>query len=207
MNIKVILAKTIRIIFIASLFIFIFLGEKSVSAEKNEIDISTIPNKVLFDISNAKPGDTFTKLLKVQNNGSKDFKYLFSNRFLTGSEKIYNELVLTVADKSGDLYKGKLKDYEKLDSRKLKSSTSEELTFSIYFPSELGNDFQSLSCEFQFKFYVEGTLGGVLPADGPKLPDTGSDMFNILVVGAVLVLTGSTIQFFIKRRNRLDKQV
>ena len=74
-------------------------------------------------------------------------------------------------------------------------------------PMELGNEFQGLRCEFQFKFYVEGTLGGILPADGPKLPNTGSDMFNILLAGAVLVLTGSTIQFFLKRRNKLDKQV
>ncbi|MFF2450443.1 TasA family protein [Neobacillus sp. NPDC058068] len=207
MNIKVILAKTIRIIFIASLFIFIFLGEKSVNAEKNEIDISTSPNKVFFDIGNAKPGDTFTKVLKVQNKGTKDFKYLFSNRFLTGSEKIYNELILTVTDKSGELYKGKLKDFDKLDSRKLKSSANEELTFSTYFPSELGNDFQSLSCEFQFKFYVEGTLGGTLPVNGPKLPETGTNMFNILVTGAVLVLTGSIFQLIIKRRRKIVRRV
>jgi LPXTG-motif cell wall-anchored protein len=191
------------------IIIFCFGFPNLIFANTNvkEIDISTSPHKVLFDINNAKPGDTFTKVLKVESNGGKDFNYLFSNRFLTGSEKFYESLILSVTDNLGEIYNGKLIDFEKLAPRVLKSGTKEELSFNIYFPYELGNDYQGLSCEFEFKFYVEGTIGGVLPADGPKLPNTGSDMFNILVVGAVLVLTGSTLQFFVKRRNKLDKQV
>ncbi|EKN69493.1 LPXTG-motif cell wall anchor domain-containing protein [Neobacillus bataviensis LMG 21833] len=201
--------KFLLLFLFTSICIAFIFPIKNVDAEGNikEIDISTSPHKVFFEIINSKPGDVFTKTLIVQNEGTKDFSYLFSNRLLTGSEKIYKELVLTVTDKSGELYKGKLKDYEKLVSRNLKSNTHEELTFSIYFPSELGNDFQRLSCEFQFKFYVEGTLGGILPADGPKLPETGTNMFNILVAGAVLVLTGTIFQFIIKRRRRIERRV
>ncbi|WHY84328.1 TasA family protein [Neobacillus novalis] len=201
--------KIMFLLLLVAFFIFFSSPIKYANAKgvEKEIDISTSPNKVFFDISNAKPGDTYMKVIKVQNNGTKDFKYLFTHRFLTGSEKIYNELVLTVTDKSGELYKGKLNDYKKLDSRILKSSTNEDLTFSIYFPSDLGNDFQRLSCEFQFKFYVEGTLGGTLPVNGPKLPETGTNMFNILVAGAVLVLTGSILQFIIKKRRKIVKRV
>jgi hypothetical protein len=201
-----------KILFLCVLVTFSFFFTypiKNINAAENvkEIDIVTSPHKVFFDISNGKPGDTFTKVLKIKNNGTRDFKYLFSNRFLTGSEKIYNELMLTVSDKSGELYNGNLKDYKKLDSRNLKSKTDEELTLSIYFPYKLGNEFQNLNSEFEFKFYVEGTLGGILPADGPKLPATGTNMFNILVAGAVLFLTGSTLQFFMIRRRKIEKQV
>lgn len=199
-----------KLLFLLFFFFFLFTFPINNSkAEENitEINIATSPNKVFFDISNAKPGDTFTKVLIVENNGSKDFKYLFSNDFLTGSEKIYNELELTVSDESGELYNGKLKDYEKLESRNLKSNTDEKLTLSIYIPYELGNEFQNLGSEFQFKFYVEGTLGGTIPVDGPKLPETGTNMFNILVAGAVLVLTGSILQFYIKRRRNLLDQI
>lgn len=185
-------------------FFFTFpINNANAEGNVKEIDIATSPHKVFFDISNGKPGDTFTKVLKIQNIGSKDFKYLFSNHFLTGSEKLYNELVLTVSDNSKELYKGKLKDYEKLDSRDLKSNTDEELTLSIYFPIELGNDFQRLSCEFQFKFYVEGTLGGVLPVDGPKLPETGTNMFNFMASGAILLIIGLIFQLFVYRRKKL----
>jgi LPXTG-motif cell wall-anchored protein len=195
-------------VLVAFCFFFTFLNKNAIAEGNiNEIDISTSPHKVFFEIKNSKPGDTFTEVLQIQNNGSQDFKYIFSNRFLTGSDRFYNELVLTVADKFGELYKGKLKNFEKLNSRNIKSKTNEKLTFSIYFPYELGNEFQGLDCEFQFKFFVEGTLGGVLPVDGPKLPNTSSNMFNILVAGAVLVLTGSLFQIIVKRRNKLEKQV
>ena len=127
--------------------------------------------------------------------------------FITGSEKIYNELELIIADKYGELYNGKLKNYKKLDSRNIKSNSNEGLTFSIYFPRELGNDYQSLSCEFQFKFYVEGTLGGVLPVNGPKLPETGTNTFNILVAGAGLMLSGLIFQFINNRRRKFEKPV
>ena len=201
--------KLLLLCVLVTIFFFCIYPFKNINAEGNvkEIDIATSPHKVFFDISNAKPGDTFTKVLKVENNGTKDFKYLFSNRFLTGSEKIYNALELTVSDESGELYNGKLKDYEKLESRNLKKNTDEKLQLSIYMPYELGNEFQNLSSEFQFKFYVEGTLGGTIPVDGPKLPETGTNMFNILVAGAVLVLTGSTLQFFLKRRRKIEDQV
>ncbi|MDR7238540.1 LPXTG cell wall anchor domain-containing protein [Neobacillus drentensis] len=185
--------------------IFPFAYSQVYADSLKEIDIATSPHKFFFDITNAKPGDTFTKVINIENNGTKDYKYLFSNSFLTGSEKIYNQLELTISDKSIELYKGKLKDYEKLESRNLKSKTNEALTFSINMPYELGNEFQNLNCEFQFKFYVEGTLGGTLPVDGPKLPETGTNTFNILVAGAALVLTGSTFQFFLNRR-QLEKE-
>jgi LPXTG-motif cell wall-anchored protein len=195
---------------ITSIFFSFIFPQNYTDAEGNnvsEIDIATSPHKLFFDIRNAKPGDTFTKKLKIENNGTKDFNYLFTNDFITGSKKIYNELELTVSDKSVEIYNGKLKDYEKLDSRSLKSKTSEELTFSIYFPYELGNEFQNLNCEFQFKFYVEGTLGGTIPVNGPKLPETGTNTFNIILAGAVLVLTGSIINFIIKRRRKIENLV
>ncbi|WP_059170867.1 hypothetical protein [Bacillus sp. FJAT-27445] len=166
---KIILSLVVLIFFFVSP-----IGNIKAEEKIKEIDISTSPHKVFFDIQNGRPGDTYIKELNIQNNGTKDFKYLFSNRFLTGSKKIYNELVLTVSDTSGELYNGKLKDFEKLDSRYLKSNTSENLVFSIKIPYELGNEYQGLGCEFQFKFFVEGSIDGTIPpiwvpeADPPK---------------------------------------
>jgi hypothetical protein len=169
-----------------------------------EIDLQTSPHKELFDIKNSKPGDTYTKVLTVQNKGTKNLQYLFSNHFLKGSKDLYNELELTVADKSGAIFKGKLKDFEKLDVRDLKRNTDEELTIGIYFPYELGNEFQGLNTEFEFIFYVEGTLGGILPANGPKLPETGTNLFNYLVAGSVLVIAGLWIHYFLDKRKKSD---
>jgi LPXTG-motif cell wall-anchored protein len=200
--------KKLSSIFFIFLIIFVFSGFNVFADEGlEEIDIATSPHKIFFNINNLKPGDSVTKTLIVYNNGKQDFNYLFSNRFLTGSEKFYNEILLTISDQSNTvLFNDKIKNLEILEPRYLKTGTSENLIFSIKIPFELGNEFQGLGSEFQFKFYVEGTLGGVLPVDGHKLPNTGSDMFNILVAGAVLVLTGSTFQFIVKRRNELGKE-
>jgi LPXTG-motif cell wall-anchored protein len=172
------------------------------TTQQQEIDIATSPHKIFFNLSNLKPGDRATKILTVFNKGKQDFGYVFSNHFLTGSEKFYNTLLLNVSDQKGELFSGKLKDFEKLDARFLSSGTSEQLTFTIEIPYELGNEYQGLSSEFQFKFYVEGTLGGVLPPDGPKLPNTATDIFNLLVAGSILTTIGATLYLIQKKRKQ-----
>jgi LPXTG-motif cell wall-anchored protein len=186
-------------------FLLIIIISNPVSAEVQEIDIVTTPEKVLFDVTNMKPGDWAIRDLKIKNSGKQDFDYLFSSNKKSGSTQLFNELFLTVTHGDTELYKGKLGGFSKLDTRVIKSGAEETLTFRVDFPEQLGNEFQGLATEVEFKFYVEGTLGGVLPVDGPKLPNTGTDMFNILVAGAVLVLTGTLLQFILAWRRRIAK--
>ncbi|MBV7508064.1 LPXTG cell wall anchor domain-containing protein [Bacillus sp. sid0103] len=186
-------------------FLLIIILSNPVSAEVQEIDIVTTPEKVLFDITNMKPGDWAIRDLKIKNSGKQDFDYLFSSNKKSGSTQLYNELFLTVTRGDTELYKGKLGGFSKLDTRSLKSGAEERLTLRVDFPEHLGNEYQRLTTEVEFKFYVEGTLGGVLPVDGPKLPNTGTDMFNILVAGALLILTGTILQFVLAWRRKIAK--
>ncbi|MDQ1145371.1 LPXTG-motif cell wall-anchored protein [Bacillus sp. SORGH_AS 510] len=180
----------------------------SAASKKQEIDIATSPEKILFDITNFKPGDWAERTLEVQNSGKQDFNYLSSSKLKEGSEKFYNELLLKISDENTVLFEGKMKDFNKLDSRFIAKDKSEKLFFMVKVPEELGNEFQGLGCEVQFKFYVEGTLGGTLPVNGPKLPETGTNMFNIIVAGAVLLLTGSILQFlFSRKRKSMERRV
>jgi LPXTG-motif cell wall-anchored protein len=197
--------KKIPLLLIFFLILTPYTGYGEINS--NQIDLTTTPGKVLFDLTNMKPGDSVTRNLSIGNNGNQDLNYIASSKFLSGSEIFYNKLDLIVEDKNGAIYQGKLFEFDKLSPRLLKSKQNENLTFFIKMPLELGNEFQGLNTEFQIKLYVEGTLGGVIPADGPKLPNTGSDMFNILVAGAVLVLTGSTFQLIIKRRIKFRKEI
>lgn len=169
---------------------------------QKEIDIATSPHKIFFNLSNLKPGDRVTKVLTVNNKGKQDFSYLFSNKFLTGSEKFYNELLLKVSDKDKVLYEGKINDFHKLDARSLKNGSQEKLVFTVEIPFELGNDFQGLGSEFQFKLYVEGTMGGVLPVDGPKLPNTATGMFNLMALGAALIIGGFVFLSVLNKRRQ-----
>ncbi|WP_066256862.1 LPXTG cell wall anchor domain-containing protein [Neobacillus drentensis] len=197
-----------RKIILLLLITFLVLNPLRTYGETNtneEIDLSTSPGKVLFDLSNIKPGDSVSRNLIIKNNGNQDFNYLASSKFLSGSEIFYDKLDLTIKDKNEVIYIGKLFEFNKLSPRLLKSKENDSLLFYIKVPMELGNEFQGLSTDFQIKLYVEGTLGGTIPVDGPKLPETGTNMFNILVAGVVFVLTGSTLQFFLKRR-KIEKE-
>lgn len=187
------------ICFILLLILLIPFNKVDAESGQKEIDLMTTPEKVLFDVTNSKPGDVIIKTLTLKNNGAEDLSYVFSSRFLQGTEMLYNELLLKVEDAQGVLYDGKLKDYKKIDSRNLASGDSEDLTFSIEFPYELGNEYQGLGSEFEFKFYVEGTLGGVIPVDN-KLPNTATNMFNFLIAGAALVGGGGAMMIHQKRR-------
>jgi LPXTG-motif cell wall-anchored protein len=197
-----------KIIYLLTIITLIITPFRTFGAtNNNEIDLTTNPSKILFDIKNVKPGDSVSRSLIIRNNGKDDFNYISSISFLSGSEIFFNKLELSITDKNGIIYEGKLFEFKKLPPRIIKSKQSENLIFFIKIPEELGNEFQGLDTMFQIKLYVEGTLGGVLPADGPRLPNTGSNMFNILVVGAVLVLIGSIFQLIVKRRNMLEKDL
>jgi LPXTG-motif cell wall-anchored protein len=191
-------------IILLSIFLFLVLPPFNTFAETNnkEIDLTTDPGKELFNINNAIPGDSFSRNLVIKNNGKQDFHYIITSKFLSGSEIFYDKLDLTVSDSNGILYKGKLFEFQKLAPRLLKSKQNENLLFHIQIPLELGNEFQGMETQFLFKFYVEGTLGGLLPAGGPKLPETGSNMFNLLTLGAVLILLGLALQLFAKRKRK-----
>jgi LPXTG-motif cell wall-anchored protein len=167
----------------------------------NIIDLTTNPSKVLFHLSNIKPGDSVTRELVISNNGSEDIKYIASCKLLSGSEAFFRKLDLIIKDSmSKTLYEGKLSEFNRMDPRLLENKQNEKLIFYIKVPVELGNAFQGLETEFQFKFYAEGTLGGLLPANGPKLPETGTKVFNLLVSGVFLFLIGMFSYFYQMRK-------
>ncbi|MGF2618194.1 CalY family protein [Rossellomorea aquimaris] len=170
-----------------------------------EVDIATTPTKVLFNVDNMKPGDWADRTIKISNKGKQDFTYTMSTHLKSGSKKLYNELTMKVSDEKGELYNGKISDFSGLESRELAKLAAEDLSFTVEFPPHLGNDFQGLSTEVEFKFFVEGTLGGLLPVDGPKLPETGTNTFAFLALGTILSLS-SLVMFGIQRyrRKRLE---
>jgi LPXTG-motif cell wall-anchored protein len=183
--------------------IFVPLGS-TVAAEQpiKEIDIVTSPDKVLFDVENMKPGDWAERVLEISNSGTQDFGYIISSKLKSGSEKLYNELLLTItSEASNELFKGTLGQFNKLDPRDIKKSESEKLTLRVDFPAELGNEFQGLVTEVEFKIYAEGTLGGLIPAEnGIKLPNTATDTMNFIVIGGVLLLMGFVTMMLARKK-------
>lgn len=169
------------------------------STEK-EIDIMTTPEKVLFELDNMKPGDWAERSLVITNSGTKDFHYLSSATLVSGSEKFYNALILTISDKNGQIYHGSLESFKELKPREIISGGLDELQFKVEFPYEMGNEYQGLASIVEFKFYAEGTIGGVIPVDGVKLPKTATNILDIILIGVIILTIGTFILIISKRK-------
>ncbi|MEC1721283.1 LPXTG cell wall anchor domain-containing protein [Schinkia azotoformans] len=141
---------------IFAFLVFLMMPSTLQAESTSQIDIGTKTNGYLFDLSNLKPGDRAYRILTIQNRGQRDFSYNTTAKFQGGDEKLYNEFLLKVSDANGTLHEGYLKDFRGLTPRFLKSINEEDLMFELEFPYELGNEFQGLGFEVEFRFIVEG---------------------------------------------------
>jgi LPXTG-motif cell wall-anchored protein len=189
---------------------------------QDEIVLDIKPNEVLFDVDNMKPGDWAPRTVIVQNNGSKAFNYVTTLQPAKQSMKLFNELLLEVEDSRGELYNGRLADFKQLKPRELNPSKEEEISFTVRFPVYLGNEFQGLDANFILRFSAEGndnkkdekaisgTISGAGGSPGAsaagtvgsgfQLPATASNMFNIMLVGLLILGVGGSILLYKKRK-------
>jgi LPXTG-motif cell wall-anchored protein len=157
------------------LLIFIqghFFFTSKAFAAQSDFDLATIPDDILFDVSNMKPGDWGNRELVVQNKGIYDFNYTLKIKNINGSRKLYDELLLQVT-KGTDLYfNGRLKDFADFSPQFLAKGTEEIINVRIEMPYELGNEFQGLTTSFEIELYAESVMdGGGGDPDDDRDPD------------------------------------
>jgi LPXTG-motif cell wall-anchored protein len=194
---------------IRSIIIFvIFLGVNSdFKVLADEIEIITIPEgEFLFDISNMKPGDWGQRSLIVKNGGTQDFNYSINVKNKSKDNRLFNELELEIYSKNTNiLFKDKLKNFSGFTPKLLKKGEGEDLLFIIKMPFELGNEFQATSSHFEIQIIAEGKSASSIPqtdsnnnenptspvlSQGLSLPNTGTNLYTILLIGAILSTTG-----------------
>lgn len=188
----------------------------SVFAEKSHLKFSISPSDSLFEIQNMKPGDWAPRTLVVKNSDGKDLHYAMQLEN-TGDQKLFNELLMEIKVDNLEVYEGKLSEFTALPARKLEAGNEESLDVTLRFPEHLGNEFQGLEAAFILKFIAQGkgsssvqvtTKGQIGSGDSPsnlaKLPNTGTQMFNMLFIGVVLVIVGLTLMFIPHVRRMKD---
>ncbi|WP_087972556.1 LPXTG cell wall anchor domain-containing protein [Oceanobacillus rekensis] len=212
------------VLLVASILVLVMVNVKTVKAE-DKITIDILPEEVLFNVDNMKPGDWAPRTVIVQNNGGLNFDYYVSVEPNGDSKKLYNELIVEIHDADQLLYNGHLKDFSGLPPRSLESTTEEELNFTIRFPVHLGNDYQGLDANFSILFTAEGmedvgkndsdeqSVAGAVSSDGNSssggssssfgglpLPNTATNIFNFLIIGALLIIGGSLIILYNRKK-------
>lgn len=188
-------------------------------------------DRYLFNLTNMKPGDWVTRNLTIQNRESRSFTYNTKAVFTNGSEKLYNEFQLKIWDSNGLLFNDKLYKFHGLKPRNLQAGNQEDLKFEVEFPYELGNEFQNLGFDFELRFIIEGvnpdpgpnpgedsTDDGnepILPqrpipaeglddppVDGQILPSTATNLYNNLLIGLLLFISGGGGLFILQKRKK-----
>jgi LPXTG-motif cell wall-anchored protein len=157
------------------LFLSYLIQPTNALEENGVIEITTSPTDYLFKMTNLKPGDTGTRILTIKNTGNQNYDYSVRAQKRDGSEKFYKQLLLEVKDNSTVLYNGKLSEFTSMNERYLAHHTQEDLTFTIEFPWESGNEFQGLSTEVELIFYAEGQNNPPDPPDDGDPPDPPDD--------------------------------
>jgi len=221
---KLMLSLAVVLLFSLSPFL-----NKSASAD-DRISIGVFPNDTLFQVENMKPGDWAPRTVTVENNGQEAFSYSMHIES-ESTDKLFNELLLEIKTPEIELYTGKLADFENLEERNLERGEEENLELTIRFPSHLGNEFQGLNTAFNIIFTAKGDLddavvqvpgfigsdeyppseNGSSPAlgssdtpshSGGTLPQTATDIFLFLLLGAVLLINGILLYKYNQQRKR-----
>lgn len=196
--------KVITIYSLVMLTLVVFLPLGSTGAvDTVEVDLVTKPTEVLFDVSNIKPGDVFERTFDIKNGGNVDLRYKTKAEFLSGSEKLYNQLILHVTDGKTTLYEGSLHKFSGFDERQLTYSDSDQLIYKVEFPYESGNEFQGLATRFQIIISADylamssnGTDDGKSDFLGMKLPATAmSKPFVLFFVGLTIMTVGLWVYY------------
>ena len=158
MMVKSIMFKLLIVycLLLLTILFFIPIGNTGADSTTPEIKIDALPQMVLYDINNFKPGDWAPRVLTVQNNGNQDFSYNIQARMKSGSTKLFNIFHLTIEDQSDVLFNGELKEFKGLKRHSLAAFSEEKLTVTVVFPYVSGNEFQGLDTEVEFVLYAEG---------------------------------------------------
>jgi LPXTG-motif cell wall-anchored protein len=183
------------------------MSPMNTNAKENEdkIEISLFPSNDIFDVKNMRPGYGVTKTLLIQNSGNVNFDYYMDAKKLSGSDKLFNQLLLSVTTENGELiFKGKLSKFQNIGLRHLAKSGKEKLIFQIELPPEIGNEYQGLQIKVIYFFIAKHSLnnnsGGVLPKTGETNP------WLFYISGILITLIGVTIlilkSFILKREQK-----
>lgn len=165
------------------------------------LDIDTFPREKFLEMDQLKPGDKIISSLDVLNKGNILFSYSTKAEFSGGSREYYDALEIKIKDQKDQLlFEGKLKDFKGLDPREILIFNKDSLYFEINVPHELGNEYQGLSSKVKLIFSAseDPVLGGGV------LPNTGTQNYNLILGGILLLVCGAGMYLFTRKITRVN---
>ncbi|UOQ86944.1 LPXTG cell wall anchor domain-containing protein [Gracilibacillus salinarum] len=201
-----------------SIFLLFFLFsvpivQATTSQNLINLDGTLNENGKLFDLSNLKPGDWADREITISNQVDHDITYTIDIQYLDGSEAFYNQLSLKITHADGILFDDQLANFSLLSDLTLPPDSTDNLAFSLTFPPESGNEFQGLMTNAEIIITAfddtETETSSFAVAtdsdDGAALPSTATNIINLVIIGAFLLLLGQLCLLYTKWNKRVKE--
>ncbi|UOQ50362.1 LPXTG cell wall anchor domain-containing protein [Gracilibacillus caseinilyticus] len=198
-----------------SIFLLFFLfSVPIVQATTNQnlinLDGTFAENGKLFDLTNLKPGDWADREMTISNQVDHDISYTIDIQHLDGSELFYNQLSLKIQHADAILFDDKISNFSLLADLTLPPDSTDNLAFTLTFPPESGNEFQGLMTNAEiiitaFDDMESETSSFAISTNsdnGALLPSTATNIINLVIIGAFLLLLGQLFLLYIKWNKR-----
>lgn len=134
----------------------------SITIVGDNLGISIVEDSPLFTVENMAPGDKERSLLTIRNDGNAEFLFTIQSNMESGDESLFENLVVSVENDSGTViyFNGPISEMDVARIGPIPPGGEKQMGLSVYFPSELGNEYQnlSLSIEFIFIAYADGNV-------------------------------------------------
>ncbi|WP_053361526.1 LPXTG cell wall anchor domain-containing protein [Bacillus sp. FJAT-27251] len=90
---------------------------------------------------------------------------------------------------------------------KLGRGENYQLNFTLRLIEEAGNEFQGVKLNGEFIAKASGDSSTMIKDEtGKILPNTGTNMYNLILIGSVLIISGTLLFILLKRRNAVNKR-
>lgn len=141
--------------------------------EKKDCVVNHDPSGPLFAASNIKPGDSFSKTIRIENAFKKETCYLHTQLIQTvpSTQNLFEQLTLTIQKEDQALASFSLQSYAESQSGvyfdALESKSIADYAFTIELPRSATNSAQGDSAIFDLNISVQ-CLNGPLPTPKPS---------------------------------------
>ena len=175
----------------------------------------SVPTEFFKQMESLVPGDNVTGTIKLKGKSDyKKTKYYFKiseNNMQESQEELLNKIQLTITSKRDGkiIYKGSILNCKNILLGEYNSNDERELTFNLYVPIELDNEYVLIKTDTTWTFWSEEEGKSQKPdsAEGEVSPQTGDfATYVVLTIFFISVICQIIILLLIYKEKKKTKE-
>lgn len=132
--------------------------------------ISILPQTPIFNMENVAPGEVQNSIVTVRNSGETAFSCSISSEKENGDEDLFEGIEIKIENNDGthEYFSGSLKSLKNVELGSVVPNGNKELSFSMIFPGDIGNELQGKGLSVKFIFIANSEQGEPGPSPSPS---------------------------------------